>query len=399
MPNRQHLDIFKSGYAKWNRWRTENPEIRPDLSDADFSFLDLSNYDLRGVDFQNSKFNNSVICEGDFCNCDLTDTYFMSAFIPELKLKGASLLNTSFYYATMFGADFSHATLQNIDFGHADLHGSKMSHASLTNVDLNQVDLTGTDLSNSILIDSDLRNAIFNGTNFEKTKIHRCQIGRTVFASLNLSTANGLNSVLVTAPCSIDFQSLKASKNLSKTFLQKIGLPELYIDYLPEFYMDALTFYPVFLSHSSKNKDFARKLYEALIAKGVNVFIDEKKIKPGDDIYESLSKGIAYYDKMILVCSKDSLAESWWVDRELDRVLAKERELMKERGKRINLLIPIRIDDYIFEWDGAKKEEINRYHIGDFREWQNEINFEKALNDLIHALNVERPEIKPKSYL
>ncbi len=169
--------------------------------------------------------------------------------------------------------------------------------------------------------------------------------------------------------------------------------------YLPEFYMDALTLYPVFLSHSWENKPFARKLYEALIAKGVNVFFDEKKLKPGDDFYESLSKGIEHYDKMILVCSKESLTESWWVDREIDRLLAKERELMKERGHRINLLIPIMIDDYIFEWQGAKKEEIKRYLIGDFREWENEEKFEKALTELIHALNVDRPDIKPKSFL
>jgi hypothetical protein len=163
--------------------------------------------------------------------------------------------------------------------------------------------------------------------------------------------------------------------------------------------MDSLTYYPVFLSHSWENKDFARKLYDALIAKGVGVFFDEKKIRPGDDFYESLSQGIEYYDKMILVCSKASLSESWWVDREIDRVLAKERELMKERGKRINLLIPIMVDNFVFEWEGAKKEEIRRYRIGDFREWKDEGKFESALNDLLHALNVDRPDIKPKSHL
>ena len=155
--------------------------------------------------------------------------------------------------------------------------------------------------------------------------------------------------------------------------------------------------YPI--SGKTNNKPFARKIYEALIAKGVNVFIDEKKLKPGDDFYESLSKGIEHYDKMVLVCSKESL-ESWWVDREIDRVLAKESELMKERGKRIILLIPIMIDDFIFEWKGAKKEEIKRYLIGDFREWENEEKFEKALTNLIlRALNVDRPDIKPPSYL
>ncbi len=103
---------------------------------------------------------------------------------------------------------------------------------------------------------------------------------------------------------------------------------------------------------------------------------------------------------MILVCSKESLTESWWVDREIDRVLAKERDLSKEIGKRVNLLIPIRIDDFVFQWDGAKKEvEVKRYMIGDFTNWEDDAAFEKALNDLIHALNPDRPDVKPVSYL
>ena len=171
------------------------------------------------------------------------------------------------------------------------------------------------------------------------------------------------------------------------------------MEYLPDFYNSALTIYPVFLSYSWKDKTFVNKLYDGLSNKGVTVWLDEKNMKPGDDIYESISKGISLYDKMVLICSKESLAESWWVDREIDRILAKERELMKERGERINLLIPIMIDDFIFEWKGAKKEEIKRYQIGDFQEWENEEKFEKALTDLIHALNVDRPDIKPPSFL
>jgi hypothetical protein len=101
---------------------------------------------------------------------------------------------------------------------------------------------------------------------------------------------------------------------------------------------------------------------------------------------------------MILVCSKNSL-NSWWVDRELDRVFKKERNLQKEEGQHIDLLIPITIDDTIYKWDGPKAEEVQRYVIGDFRNWQDDAAFEKALNDLIHALNVDRPEIKPPSFL
>ena len=266
--------------------------------------------------------------------------------------------------------------------------------ADLSDADLIGTNLIGANLSYAILSKANLFEAKLDNANFE-----RCTFNRTIFGLTDLSTCLGLETVQVQYPCTIDFQTLRASRSLPKLFLMKIGLPELYIDYLPDFYSDALNFYPAFLSHSWANKDFARKLYEALIAKGVNVFFDEKKMKPGDDIYESISKGISLYDKMILVCSKESLSESWWVDRELDRILKKERDLFKERGHRINLLIPITIDDFIFSWDGAKAEEVRRYVVGDFKDWQDEAKFEKALNDLIHALNADRPDVKPKSLL
>jgi hypothetical protein len=223
--------------------------------------------------------------------------------------------------------------------------------------------------------------------------------GVTVFGLTNLSTCIGLESVIVKGPCAIDFQTLRASRNLPKSFLLKTGLPELYIDYLPDFFQpEGIRYYPAFLSHSHANKPFARKLYEALIAKGVNVFFDEKKMKPGGDIFTSLSRGIELYDKTILVCSQDSL-NSWWVDQELELVFEKERNLQKEVGEKIGLLIPIRIDDHIDTWNNGKRMAIKQRFIGDFRNWQDDTAFEKVLNDLIHSLNADRPEVKPESHL
>lgn len=73
--------------------------------------------------------------------------------------------------------------------------------------------------------------------------------------------------------------------------------------------------------------------------------------------------------------------------------------LAEEKGKLISLLIPIAIDDYIYQSTGEKHWEIRNRFIGDFRQWQNDANFEKALIELIHVLNVDRLDIKPPSFL
>ena len=45
MANDEHVAILKKGVEAWNAWRRENPDIRPDLSEAN-----LRDWDLRIVD-------------------------------------------------------------------------------------------------------------------------------------------------------------------------------------------------------------------------------------------------------------------------------------------------------------------------------------------------------------
>lgn len=35
MANEEHLAIFRQGVEAWNKWRKENPKIKPDLAYAD----------------------------------------------------------------------------------------------------------------------------------------------------------------------------------------------------------------------------------------------------------------------------------------------------------------------------------------------------------------------------
>lgn len=278
----------------------------------------------------------------------------------ELLKKGANFWNDWRNENPALVPDFSEADLSGLR-----LVGANLSSANFFKANLYKASLSGVNLSNSY----------FNKTRFEKTVLSGCK---------------GLKDIKVGNKCSFDEETIKKSWPLPEEFLLKMGFSKESLNSLNEnCQKPKQNLFPVFLSHAWENKDFAGKLYDALIEKGVQVWYDEKKMKPGDDILDSIDEGISTYDKMILVCSKESL-KSWWVEEELDRVFEKERKYRVEQGKKLRLLIPITIDDTLFKSDESRPKSIRKRIVGDFKGWENEEKFEEYLVQLIEALDVDR---------
>ena len=314
------------------------------------------------------------------------------------NFNGANLEEAYFIQANLTGARLINADLQKSNLNEARLNGSFLSGANFFRAELIGANFSFSDLSHANLSKARLMQGNFQQSILDSVDFSNSFFGATIFAFTDLSTCIGLEKVIVENPCSVDLQTLQNSKNISRSFLKKIGLPDLYIDYIPEFIHTPINLYPVFLSHSWANKEFARKLYDSLIEKGVIVWFDEKQMKPGDKIIGGISKGINTYDKLILICSEASL-NSWWIKEELERILEKERHFQSSTGKSEGLLIPITIDDYIFQSNDEYAVTIRKNVVGDFKEWQDKTNFEKSLDALIKALNPNRPGAKPQSLL
>src|SRR5262249_1228627 len=102
------------------------------------------------------------------------------------------------------------------------------------------------------------------------------------------------------------------SPNL-KTFLQRTGMPEVFIEYMVEC-AESLNgsiirkmLQSTFISYGSPDEEFARKLYEALHRNGVTTFFFAEHAVPGDKLHRMMRKGVNEYDRVILVCSRASL--------------------------------------------------------------------------------------------
>ena len=69
--------------------------------------------------------------------------------------------------------------------------------------------------------------------------------------------------------------------------------------------------YDVFLSHNSKDKPWVRKLAEKLRAAGLRVWFDEWVLRPGDDIYLSIERGLKAARAQVLCLSPAALGSEW----------------------------------------------------------------------------------------
>lgn len=341
MANPEHLKIIKQGAEVWNEWREKNPAIKPNLRGADLRGASLRGLDLRDADLSLANLNR--------------------VYLPMAKLSGANL-DTAF----LVNANLSGANLIN-----ASLRDTYLSSANLTMANLSGANLSRANLSRAFLIEANLSGSDFSGA------IN----GWTIFADIDLSIVNGLESVQHNGPSTIGVDTIYKSRgNIPEVFLRRAGVPENFITYMHSLAEQSIQFYSCFISYSSKNQTFADRLYADLLNKGVRCWLASEDLKIGAKTRVAIDESIRVHDKLLLVLSKHSV-ESDWVEQEVETALDRER---KEKR---TVLFPIRLDDEVMKIDSGWPALIkNSRNIGDFRKWRNPEAYQKVLDRLLRDL-------------
>ena len=172
MANDEHVALLKKGVATWNRWRGENPDIRPGFFRADFREANLRAANLSGAFLLEAD-----LLEADLSNADLREAKLFLADLSGANLSNADLREADLFEANLLGANLSNAnlreaTLLKVDFTLADLSGANLSNADLSAANLWDANLSGADLSYADLTGADLTGADFRGANLTGCRIH-----------------------------------------------------------------------------------------------------------------------------------------------------------------------------------------------------------------------------------
>jgi uncharacterized protein YjbI with pentapeptide repeats len=288
--------------------------------------------------------------------------------------------------------DLSSADLKGADLAGADLSDANLRGAGLSGVDLSEANLSGAHLGRAALLSAD-----FSGADLGAADLKEARMGYTVFGANDLSTAEGLDTVEHRGGSTIGIDTIyKSQGKIPLAFLRGCGVPENFITYMPSLVAaGAIQFYSCFISYSTKDQEFAERLYADLQNKGVRCWFAPHDIQGGKFLDEQIDAAIRLNEKVLLILSSDSI-HSDWVQVEVGK--AREREA--KEGKRV--LFPVRLVEHeevlaaLRDWalyhgkegkDAAG--EIRRFYIPDFSRWKEHDLYKAEFEKLVRDLRVE----------
>ena len=148
-------------------------------------------------------------------------------------------------------------------------------------------------------------------------------------------------------------------------------------------------FYSCFISYSTKDQVFARRLVADLDKEGVTCWYAEHDVVGGRKLHEQIEDAIQRHDKLLLILSAFSM-HSEWVRTEIAK--ARKRELRE--GCR--MLFPISLvpfemirDWECFDGDTGKDSarEVREYYIPDFSNWKTDADaYNQQLDRVVKSL-------------
>lgn len=142
----------------------------------------------------------------------------------------------------------------------------------------------------------------------------------------------------------------------------------------------------VFLCHASGDKPPVRDLYKRLTAEGVDAWLDQEKLLPGQDWRMEIPRAVRDADVVVICLSKRSITKEGYVQKEIKFAL----DIAEEKPEGTIFLIPARLEDCLVP------DRLNRWQWVDLYE---ENGFIKLLRSLKLRADAVDASVEPALYV
>jgi hypothetical protein len=191
-------------------------------------------------------------------------------------------------------------------------------------------------------------------------------------------------------PSTIGIDTIYLSNGkIPEAFLRGAGVPDIFIEYMRSLTGKALEFYSCFMSYSTKDQEFADRLYADLQNKGVRCWFAPHDLLPGQKLHEQIDVAIRSYERLLLILSSHSM-NSEWVKTEIRKARKRERTEKKRVLFPVSLAPFEEIRDWeLFDADEGKDlaVEIREYYMPpDFSNWRTHDSYAMGLQKLLLGL-------------
>ena len=418
MADEKQVAMLKRSVEVWNAWRYENPTIEIDLSSAQLTRAhlkraNLRKANLRGANLRRAFLDRANLSAAALSNSDLQFANLNRGFLKGADLQHANLRNAELREADLRdarangaqlqasilrGANIANADFCTANFNRANLQGTSFAFTNLTNAELIGADLKDAGFQRAILTGANLKGANLVGAVFWSAKLDRAnfagvELGWALFAQTDLSGTRGLGAVRHGLSSSISTDTLlRTATGLSVAghepdqqqeivvFLRGAGVSEAQVETFRLEIGKPIEFYSCFISYSHVQQSFARRLYDTLQGRGIRCWLDEHAMVPGDRLFDKVNDAIRSTDRVLLVCSIQSLTSDWVSD---EVAMTFEKEVREKR----DILIPLMVDDSLLSWESAQATKIRQRLAADFTGWESDnAKFEAEFEKVVQAL-------------
>ncbi len=206
----------------------------------------------------------------------------------------------------------------------------------------------------------------FSGAILSRADRRKARLGHTILGETNLVSTSRLETCKHSGPSTISIDAfVKSGAAISESFLRNCGVPEPFIIYARSFAGQPIQFHSCFISYSTKDQEFADRLYADLQQNAVRCWFAPRDIVGGKKVHEQIDEAIQVHDK----------------------------ELREDR----RMLFPVRLVEFetLRDWESFDADtgndsarEIREYFIPDFSHWKDHDAYKEAFERLLRDLKL-----------